>query len=127
MSHARTRTELWVGTLHGARVHWAPPPHTGLNRWGHRAPLWVTSSQAEGSVLTTLEHSQTGGNKKGSCCGPRARVVPLPQKGELRQCHLQPRLPGPCVAAENVQDNGEPIEHLHAPDGLQLFLGKESA
>lgn len=65
--------------------------------------------------------------RQGCCRGPRARVVPLPQQGELRQRHLQPRLPGPRVAAEDVQHHGEPVEHPHAPGGLQLFLGKENA
>lgn len=62
---------------------------------------------------------------RGSAVSAAAGGVPIPEKRELRQRHLQPCLLGPGVAAEDVKDNRESVEHLHAPGGFQFLLERE--
>lgn len=67
----------------------------------------------------SLERVSVGG---GGCPSAPAWVLLAPEQGELRQRHLQPCLLGAGIAAEYVQNHGEPVKHRHTPGGFQVFL-----
>lgn len=116
-------------------------PHLGLHHRGWRAPQWgdvpwqaccwdvapdkpsCPGGRGQPCILTTPQVTVNSNTQleKGLCC----RLRQVPEKGELGQGHLQPRFPAPGIAAENVEDDRESVQHRHAPGGLQVLLERE--
>lgn len=124
-SHRGRRAPQWGdgptrGTCPGRRAAWARHLPSRLSGRAWPAPHSVLAA------LQVAVESHTQPPEEGLGYAAPAHGCPVPEKGQLSQCHLQTRLLGPGVAAENVKHHRESVEHRHAPAAFQFLLQREA-